>query len=363
VLVIIYGSLYPWHFVARHLDQNPFQILLHSWHTRVDEFMFRDLVVNVAVYFPLGMAAHLVLLRYGKRWLSLVGPVLLALVLSCSMEMLQIFDPIRYTSLVDVINNVAGAALGVIAGLVFDHIAVPALRTPRDRSAVSLLFLWAGYHLFPMFPAVGLYGPARKFALFLETPVFDLSMVVGMAAIWFAAGRLLQAVDVRSPARWLATALGLLPAQFFIVERQPTPSGFIGAAAGVALFLVLRNRRGFEAPLFVLALVVRGLAPFHFEAAASAFSWAPFSGFLESEWRVSILLFLEKSLYYAIAIWLVRASGVRLVRATALVAVVLLGIEVAQRHLPGRTSEITDPLLAVMMGYGLGMMRRVEASA
>ena len=46
--------------------------------------------------------------------------------------------------------------------------------------------------------------------------------------------------------------------------------------------------------------------------------------------------------------------------ATMLVALVLAAIEAAQRYLPGRTPEVTDPIMAILLGLGLWAIARPQ---
>jgi hypothetical protein len=105
-------------------------------------------------------------------------------------------------------------------------------------------------------------------------------------------------------------------------------------------------------------LVLRGLSPFRFVPESAGFTWIPFVATLNADWQPAILVMLGKICYYASAIWLLRASGMRLLRAAATVAAILAGIEIAQIHLPGRTPETTDPLLALVMGFVLLILSR-----
>jgi len=73
-----------------------------------------------------------------------------------------------------------------------------------------------------------------------------------------------------------------------------------------------------------------------------------------------MLAFLRKCFWYGSAIWLLRAVGWRLARATVAVALLLGAIEVIQIHLPGRVAEITDPLLAVILAATLGLSERLQ---
>jgi VanZ family protein len=50
-------------------------------------------------------------------------------------------------------------------------------------------------------------------------------------------------------------------------------------------------------------------------------------------------------------------SGLSLVWTTAVAAAALLGLEWVQMYLPGRTPEVTDALLAVLMGVLLWLLR------
>jgi VanZ family protein len=358
--------------VARDLGRSPLSILLfHSWNPVIDRFTIRDAIVNIALYLPLGMAGYLALsgpTRYGARyWAPIAG----GLLLSSSIEMIQLFEPTRNTSALDVVTNFAGAVLGVVAGAAFEAVAGPMGQRTRggretDRAALSLAFLWAAYLVFPFFPLVGIFGPKQKVQVFLSAPVFAPLAVASAAAVWFAAGILLRAAALKQARLVLVLSILAIPLQIFIVDRQPVPSDLIGAALGIVLFLVVgRNSilRLVEAALFLAVVVLRGLAPFAWHEAHQAFNWIPFGGFLESPWQRALLTLIEKGFYYGTAIWLLRRAGMRLAWATALVAAVLAGIEAAQLHLPGRTAEITDPVLAILLGIGLASVGRATLVA
>src|SRR4051794_32547425 len=95
VVLIVYGSLYPWSFEARHLDANPFVLLSRSWPTRIDVSLIRDFILNVLLYIPLGITAFLSLSRKLRGWLTFLGAVSLGCALSTSVELVQLFVPHR----------------------------------------------------------------------------------------------------------------------------------------------------------------------------------------------------------------------------------------------------------------------------
>jgi VanZ family protein len=320
-------------------------------------------VVNVSLYIPLGFAAHLVFRKlrlplFSIPLFSIYGPVLLGLFLSAAVELAQLYTPSRDTSLVDVASNVMGSSLGVVLALIFEHVARPAPRRARqlpvDRSALALAFCWGAWLLFPFFPVLGLYTLDRKIDAFAHVPLFAAVPFVSAAGVWFAAGVLISAAGTRRSIKVLGLSILALSAQFLIVDRQPVPSDFLGAIIGFLLFAFRRPHKPvtrIEAAAFSAVILFRGLAPFQFVAASTDFSWVPFGGVLNSEWQSAVLVLLGKIFYYATAIWLFHAAGVSTWQAIAFVAIILTGIEISQTHLPGRTPEITDPLLAVLMGF------------
>ena len=111
-----------------------------------------------------------------------------------------------------------------------------------------------------------------------------------------------------------------------------------------------------EAWIFLAVILFRGLSPFHFVAEAAAFNWIPFVATLLGDWQSAAGTLIEKIFYYGTAIWLLRAAGLKLLRSVIAVAVVLAAIEIVQIHLPGRTPEITDPVLAVLLGFVLATL-------
>jgi VanZ family protein len=350
-----------------HLTANPLWILFHSWDAPVDRFFFRDAVVNVALYIPLGFAAHLAFRKSGRPGFSIYGPVLLGSLLSTVMELTQLLAPNRHTSVIDLINNVIGSGIGVMLGLLFEAIAPQGLSRPNrdyvvaDRAALLLAFCWVAWLVFPFFPMLRTHDLFRKIIVFEQSPVLDWMRLVSTAATWYAAGLLLEAGGTRFSRKWFAVTLLVIPGQFFIEERQPLLSVLLGAITGFLLCAVC-YRGGAptktEAWAFLAVIVVRGLSPFHFVTAATEIDWIPFGATLDSEWQSALAIVIEKAFFYGTAVWLLRAAGLTLVRSVIVVATVLASIEIAQTHLPGRTSEITDPIVAVLMGFVLAMPSR-----
>ena len=367
VVLLIYGSLYPWQFVSRQLDHTPVYILLHSWEVFEGRRFVSDVIINIAVYVPLGMSAYLAFRRYRSASLAAFGPIALGAMLSASVEMLQIFTPGRDCSTIDLIDNILGSALGAAAGAAFvrltDFPPKPQYRLP-DKVSVALLLTWAAWLLFPFYPALWLAIFRAKGHAFLRGPVFDPLRLLLAAAVWFSAGRLLQAMELPRTRIVLALLLLLLPIQFAVAERFPVPSDWMGALLGVAAFSVFgaQNHSDRWAAGVLLAVVTAaGLFPFRFFDQRQEFQWIPFIGALDNNWQTSLGILLGKLYEYGAAIWLLARSGVNLWRAAALVAVLLAGIEGAQTFSRGHVAEITDPLIALLLAIGFAVLRRFSS--
>jgi VanZ family protein len=371
VFLIVYGSLYPWQFLHIRLPANPLWILLHSWGGAAGDRRFMaDVIVNIALYVPLGTSGYL---AFRGRRLRIFGPLLIAALVSASVEMLQLYTPSRVCSALDLLNNILGSALGMAFGLFFEKLARPyapefGIRKLTDRPALALFFAWVGTLVFPLYPETHIPRFRALLSQFAHAPLFATVPFLSAAASWFVAGRLLTAAGFRHAGAWLAFSLLLLPAQFLIVSRHPSPVDFAGALAGFVLFLALGPRcatSGRAARILAWAffglILVRGLAPFH-PGAAQPFVWVPFKGFLDMNWQSGILVLLEKIFYYGAAFWLLAVSGVRWHIAARWVILALAVIEALQTRLPGRVPEITEPLLGLLIVCGLAAISRRRQS-
>jgi hypothetical protein len=230
-----------------------------------------------------------------------------------------------------------------------------------DASAAALLFCWLASMIFPFFPLMSLPGWRHKLSAFVHGSVLSPVPLVSAAASWVAIAFMIRATRIRRVRLWLLLSLFLIPAQFAIITRQPLPVDLLGAAAGIALFIFadgIPSAIAVAAWAFVGVLAIRGLAPFHWSSHGQPFSWVPFGGFLTTEWQYGIQLVLQKTFYYGAAIWMLRRAAMNWLPAICIVCAVLTGIEILQMHIPGRTSEITDPVLALLTGLGLRVLER-----
>jgi VanZ family protein len=67
--------------------------------------------------------------------------------------------------------------------------------------------------------------------------------------------------------------------------------------------------------------------------------------------------FLEKAFLYGALIWLLDKSGLRTGVSTILVAIMLFAASWAETYLAGRSAEITDALMALLIGVIIAVVK------
>ena len=366
-VLILYGSFYPWHFQMTHLAANPLWILLHSWPRGVDRFLYRDAAINLTLYAPFGAFCFLSIGAARSLVFRSVATVLAATLLSSSIEITQLFAPQRVCSLFDVVCNVTGAAIGIQLAVTFSGSIYQAVNETeavgvfRLSGVIALLYVWTGYLLFPFFPALRQSALRPKLMALLSSGIALRDFFESLGG-WLAAAALLQSLaGQRRTGRTLAMALLLIPLRLLIVDRTISASEVGGALAGIGLWMLFRGLRKpwlASGIVAILALAAAGLVPFDFTGTAQAFTWVPFLPMLQAPWESAFLTLLHKSFLYGSAVWLIHQDRGGWMSSSLLVALSLAMIEVLQIFLPGRTPELTDPLLAILMGCGLALLDR-----
>jgi VanZ family protein len=360
--LILYGSTFPWDFVRLPGHFNPLPRLFSIWPAGWNRFMARDVGINVVLYLPLGTLLYLLLAR-SLHWLpAIVVAILCSGILSTGIEVVQMFEPARNSSALDVACNTMGAALGALVAHRWrlwlnrwTSTEIP--RLPGEaRPAVFLLLVWIAYQTIPFFPALSTYRLRAILAGLLKTAGFSFPEFLSLCAAWATALLLLDRATGPPAAAIVAGFLFLAPLKALIASRTVTWEEL--AAVPVAWLAWSQGLRSYPrwaaagAVLVLSAILALGLEPLPGQAAVS-FSWTPFAGSLSYDHAFAALPLLRKGFLYGSALWLLIRSGWSRVASAAALAALLAGIELAQLYLPGHTPEITDPLLALLLGVVL----------
>lgn len=359
VALILYGSLYPWQFDWWRSSESPVDVLLRSWPAQVDRFLLRDVALNLLLYVPLGMTALLAARRH-SRAAALIGAVALGAGLSFAVELTQVYVPGRVCSLLDLACNFLGTIAGAFTALLFQpRIETLIARRPHKLPMAAALLLagWGIYQLYPFFPALNQTKLWNSLAVLERGLPLSVTPVWAAAAEWFAAAVALETVFGRL--RWwaLAGVMSVLAMRMLTAGRTLALYEPAGAALALALWIAIPQGRKLPVALWsmALALVLRELSPFHLSAAARPFTWIPFQPTLDLEPLSGVVILSRKAFDYGALVWLARKSGARYWQAGLATAAALFAFERVQVYLPGRTPEITDPVLAIVMTAALWM--------
>jgi len=120
VIVIVLGTTLPWHTIHPPLqwwriDWSPFP------SGALGSRVLFDVAVNVVLYLPFGYLVRQWVEQKSGR-IMFVYVIGMGAGLSCCTEFIQIFNPVRFPAMADVIINVTGALLGAWAVVPKDYL-------------------------------------------------------------------------------------------------------------------------------------------------------------------------------------------------------------------------------------------------
>lgn len=386
--LLFYGSLYPFQWAAR--SEPLFDFLLHPGAAYLGKV---DLVQNVLVYMPFGLLLAVWWARRHRYWTALPLAVAAGTLFSVGAEIVQLWLPARVSSAADVAMNLLGTLCGaLLAGLLRrDTHSGARLQAWRDgwfaRGAIAntglvVVALWLLAQTSPLMPVFGL-GRWKQalMPLYYQLRGFmplNLPMLFALVCNFTALGLLLRALIKPGKPWWRlfgALALAVLVCQVLIENHALRLEEVAGALLSVPLLALLLLPPAQSAPakavpvksdpghagraawlawaaiaLLAAAMVAGELAPAHGGWRGGGFNWVPFRGHMRSlAGFTNILEFLWPFMGMA---WLARQvspparhHAIALGGGVAL-ALLMFGMEWAQLHVPGRSADITQVMLA-----------------
>ncbi len=364
-LIIVYGSLYPFHFRANPDSRGPAQSLLATWR---DPPGRGDFAANILLYFPLG----LFLIQIARRTplaLRIAVAILSGIALSICIELLQFYDEGRVSSMTDVYANTVGVAAGAAAGAVLFRTPLRfRLRTVASRPFVIILLVsWFGYRWFPFVPVIDLHKYWTAIKPLVISPTLSPLDLYRHTVIWLAVALLIEALFGVARSR-LIVPLAVFAITFgrvLIVETALSPAEVAGAALSIALWSAwmskLKARTRMIALLFAAEIAIESLRPFEFTATRRSFGWVPFGAFMRGSIELNIRSLLEKTFLYGSMVWLMVRAGIRFTPAVILSAAFVLSLRIGQLFLPGRSAEITDPIIVLIVAGVMKALRENPA--
>jgi VanZ family protein len=364
VVLILYGSLFPFEFDTRtHVP-----LLELATALSFERSSRGDIVANLLLYVPLGLCMAIALSR---RWPAVVNFALAAAtgaLLSLAVELLQTMEAARVASLTDVLLNTAGAGIGAVVALgyvaVGTHLRIPGLVESRPAPVpLGFVLLWLSYRLAPFVPTLDWQKIKDALKPVFLSPTLDAFEILRFLVGWLVIAHAVRRIWRREYTLLVlvALAVGTELGRVVIVGKTVNPAELVALAAMFALLPFMRRvptaRRLLILSLALAGVVVaQGLEPWHLDATTHAFSWVPFKNSLSDALEVNISVLLEKCFWYASLVWLLTQRSGALVASAAATTLLVAAIEFVQMWLPGRSAEVTDPLLVLAAAGLLGLM-------
>lgn len=355
-VAVAYGSLYPFRLV---IGPGARAERLAEFWSSFELGSRGDILGNIVLFVPFGVLGMMALRNRG------VSVVALGTLFGFALQLGQVMIRGRIPALGDVLWNGIGTWLGTtVASLSMRRSFVEDKSLPSPSFPMLLALLWVSYGLFPFVPALDWQGIKDSLKPLLLHPQLNFMDLLRNFSGWLVFAVLFETIAGRrfDPRHLLAVVALVLASQVPIVRNSLTAPNVAGAALALIVWRASREQR-LEIPVAVTCLTVTvvfmGLQPFRL-APASSFHFMPFHGFLSGSVFVNLSQLFLKLYFYGGLLWLATRSGFPLRRATVTIAATLLSIELVQRWLPGRTAELTDPILVLMAA---GTMRALESRA
>lgn len=360
-LLIVYGHLYPFEFRSPQPGA-----LVHMFSNWTLSSSRGDMLGNMALFVPWGLGGMLLAVpRIGASRAALLTAVA-GFLLSLSCQIAQLWTPTRDASLADVFWNLLGVAVGLALGV--------QARRRRQANAVvrgdslvvaCLLGAWLLTYWLPLVPSIDFQLLKDHLKAALNTRAFSYGEFMPALAMALMSGYLLgRLAGFRASLAWLPVWLALAACgKLFIQDARIDASAPLGFIAGTVMWwtlsLVSDQRRSVIVALtLIAAYTLHGLSPFVFLDVPSAFGWSPLAAMMKGSMLANAQALGDSLVIFTSFLYLVQVAGGRPAVASVGLAIWLLGIEVAQRFIPTHTADITQPVLALLLGQAFRMTSR-----
>jgi len=290
------------------------------------------------------------------------------------LQLAQFFLPSRVPTLGDALINLIGVITGVTVAICIKHwlnrSPQVALRWPSKLSIpLTMLVIWLLYQLFPYLPSFTIDNLAKSSQGLWRVPVFIWYEWVFLTAMWFWFFIYLNYSSIK-PYRFRSILLlvsGIVIAKLFIAHNHLELTQML--AVFIALLLTyLYPFKGWKVPhliVFTLVVIFREMYPFNITRESFSFNWIPFHYYLSGSMWVNTQLFLEKLFIYGCLIhlwsefWQAKNPRQKY-RGMFIAGGIILLIELLQLVTRFQMADVTDIIIAGLIGYSFHQFKRVN---
>ena len=355
-LLIGYGSLYPGNFSAP--EAGAMKQFLTDWRLFTS---LGDLLGNIALFFPLGMAGILFASDKRATTIRISWLLFLSLFYAFALQLAQVWLPTRSAALADVIWNMVGMALGIAAARLTGRRSSEKMHAFdwASLAPLSVLVLWILTELLPLVPSLDFQKFKDALKPLLLGFNFSFPAALMHAAGVVVAGAAFMALG-RRPVSWLAVAfIPVFAGKIAIVNLSLDASLLLGMLAGYSGCLVvlrLDQTKLFEAAFWLLlvAWTLSAITPFS-PAQGGTSNGIPFATMLQGSMEIGIRGLAKSLFIYTALLWLAQRTGLSIKKAMVGLTIWSCLIELVQMGLLGRTADVTEPILLLLVGWVLSV--------
>ncbi|MDT0582628.1 VanZ family protein [Brumicola blandensis] len=351
--LIVYGSLYPFHFSANSMSPESLQALLNF---DLRQTSLTDIIANIVLFIPFGLFIRLVFPNQTTK-MQLLNLALFTFVFAYGIQALQLFTEDRKPWGGDAVWNMVGYFVGLV---LFSFSQLRFLRSIQTLSingqislvlAISIIVL----ELAPFAPSIDLDVLKQNVKALLSNPTIDWYWTVEGTLYWLVPFYLLKLAvpSFASLPRLSVIVFSVLLAKFIIVSSNVNLTLLVSGINALIVWGVFGRRIniGFLAVLMLIKIVSNGLHPFVLSEQTQAFNWIPFTGSMNGNILFNIVVFAKKIAIYGATIWLLFLWSQRLLMSTLVCGAALLMTELLQTRFVDSTPESTDLVLAVFIAF------------
>lgn len=360
IILISYGSLYPFDFQWTTLDSERTTAFLASWNLISSR---GDIVSNLVLFVPYGLVGMFAIKPSKSAGSRMCLVILSGTVLGFSLQVGQLYLPGRAPEIQDGLWNLLGIVVGAV-------IALPKqvkffIKRVEQNLVLSFPLLlcgaWIAYLLIPFVPTIDFQAVKTSIKPLLFQREWNYVEIFHYTIGWLVYARLWGPATQGRFSDWYLWAL--IPAvpivQLFIYDNVVTFAEVVGGICALLIWTVMsRPMIGRATTLSILlgiSLFVDALWPFDFQGISTKFQWLPFSGFLEGSMLTNAAVLCKKAFFYGALLYMLHAARISLRTATIFSAIFIFMLELAQTKIGHHTPEITDSLLVLMIAF---FMRR-----
>lgn len=358
LVLIIYGSLYPFDF------SRPQSIDWRSFFAPPQlQFSRPDMLGNILLFVPFGLFATM---RGRRFWMRASAALIFGITLALGLQLLQTYIPLRTAALADAVWNAIGLVVGIAIGyLIRRHGAFAGFDTREAAWArFGLLAFWLSAELLPFVPTLDWQTLKDGLKPLLLSPSIDPAQMLLHAAGIVAAAEMVAGVFgiARTRAYIAAAALLVFLAKVFIVSLGLDLSALSGFILGAGAWIAFSHRADwfrrswtfwFVLGAITFATLLSGSA----NAAHARTNWIPFAAMLQGSMLDNARALAQSVFLVAALLLFGSARNSRDWTVAIALALWLAVLEAIEYFLGGHTSDITKPLLALLLVPAVRMAR------